>query len=303
MKVTIIPGACNTAPLQLTTGITQGIVDYGALLHCHYENEWAIMRPMNDKHINQLEARLESLIEGAFAHLFGRQIRAQDIALQLARAMEDNLRQGTGDDRRPLAPDHYRIIMNPTAHKILVKRRPDLLTALSGHLVDLATRTGYRLDNPPVVEFETDDSLPDGRVRVVANHIHHSASSTGIMEPVTLPESTRMPVNAQVALEKQIILLQEPLLNVGRHLSNQIVIDDPHISRHHAQIRLRFGRYTIFDVQSRTGTFVNDVMVKSHELQSGDVIRVGNTRLIYFDDEDDTTAYNLPAVPRDEDHS
>ncbi|MEL6149904.1 MAG: DUF3662 and FHA domain-containing protein [Chloroflexota bacterium] len=258
---------------------------------------------MKDKHITQLEARLESLIEGAFAHFFGRQVRAQDIALQLARAMEDGLRHGTAADKRPFAPDYYRIIVNPEAHQLLVSRRPDLLGALSGHLVELATRSGYRMESSPVVEFETSNEVANGNVRVIANHIQENTGSTQSLEPLTIPESTATPPNAQITLNNRSISLQEPLLNVGRHLNNHIVLDDPHTSRHHAQIRLRFGRYVIFDVQSRTGTFVNDVMVRSHELKSGDVIRIGNTKLVYFEDDDgDTTAYNLPAVPRDENH-
>ena len=46
---------------------------------------------MKNKHIAKLEAQLEHIIEGAFANLFGKTINAQDIALRLSRAMEDNL--------------------------------------------------------------------------------------------------------------------------------------------------------------------------------------------------------------------
>ena len=47
-------------------------------------------------------------------------------------------------------------------------------------------------------------------------------------------------------------------------------------------MRLRFGAYTLFDVNSRGGTMVNNIRVTEHQLQSGDVIKIGGTKLTYI---------------------
>src|ERR1700712_1179900 len=103
------------------------------------------MRPMNDQAIARLEAKLEHLIEGAFAQLFSKTIRSQDIALQLARAMENGLQPGNDGDPRLYAPDHYTIRVNPDVYDHLMTRQPQLTQILAQHLVELAATVGYRL--------------------------------------------------------------------------------------------------------------------------------------------------------------
>ncbi len=104
----------------------------------------------------------------------------------------------------------------------------------------------------------------------------------------------------QLVVGTRTILLDEPLINIGRHPDNHIVLDDRRVSRHHLQIRLRFGTYTLFDGQSSSGTFVNDIATREHNLQSGDVIRVRNTRLLYLeDDEEEQTNRGAPLHPKD----
>src|SRR3982751_3747196 len=108
---------------------------------------------MNEQHIARLEAQLERLVESTFAHLFGKRIRAQDIALQLARAMEQSAVSDPRGDARAIAPDHYSIIMPSVMRQQLLQNQPALTQLLSEHLVELATNAGYRLNTRPVVEL------------------------------------------------------------------------------------------------------------------------------------------------------
>lgn len=260
---------------------------------------WAIIPPMKDQHIAQLEARLESLIEGTFAHFFGRKIRAQDIALQLARAMENGLRAATSDDPRPLAPDRYEIQVNAQTAHYLNENQPDLTAVLSEYMVDLATNANYRLDASPLIEIVADDNMAGGKISVEAAHLSESENSTNIMDKVAIPIPDDQPKDAQLVIGSRVVLLDEPLLNIGRGLDNHIVLDDPHVSRKHAQIRLRFGRYTLFDIQSRGGTFVNDVLIRQHTLQSGDVVRMGHTRLLYLEEDETEQTDHRPPLQDD----
>ncbi|MEM7408523.1 MAG: FHA domain-containing protein [Pseudomonadota bacterium] len=67
---------------------------------------------------------------------------------------------------------------------------------------------------------------------------------------------------------------------VGRHADNELPIHDPSISRHHAQIhRKRDGTFTIADLESMNGVFVNDERVQSAALSEGDLIELGDVKL------------------------
>jgi pSer/pThr/pTyr-binding forkhead associated (FHA) protein len=242
---------------------------------------------MNDQHIARLEAQLERLVEGTFSQLFGKKIRAQDIAMQLARAMEDSAEGQNNGDSRMLAPDHYTIYLHSQVRSQLIERQPFLAQRLSEHIVELASNAGYRLINLPTVDILANDELSINAVIVKARHIQKKHSTTAVMQrvetPVSQPED--VPQNPQLLLRGTVpIPLTREVINIGRNRDNQIVVDDPAVSRHHLQLRIRFGRYMLFDTQSHGGTSVNDVPVKEHTLQNGDVICIGTTRLVYMED-------------------
>lgn len=247
---------------------------------------------MNDPNLANFEAQLERLIEGAFAHLFSKTVRAQDIALRLARAMATEAASTAAHDR-PTAPDHYVITLNADVHTQLLANRPDLAQILSRHMIDLATSTGYRLDNDPLITLLADATLPASGLKVAAAHSDATDNSTAAMQRAELPRpelAAVQPPGSQLIINgEQTVPLHDAVINIGRSRENQIVLDDPYVSRQHAQMRLRFGRYVLFDIQSQTGTFVNETRTQQHQLQSGDVIQLGRTRLVYLEDHTDTS--------------
>jgi len=236
---------------------------------------------------SRLEAQLERLIEGAFAQLFGKSIRPQDIALQLSRAMEDHLRLAEDGDPRPFAPDHYRIRLNPQVHTRLLARQPALAEILSQHMVALATFADYRLKSAPQVDLIGDPACAAAELNVTAMHNDLGQNLTSAMENRKTPTPTppKYPHNAQLVINgNRTVTLASPLINIGRGNDNTIVLDDLHVSRHHIRLRIRFGHYTVFDTNSRGGTRVNDVLIREHRLQPGDVIRIGKTQIVYIED-------------------
>lgn len=244
---------------------------------------------MKKQHIDRLESQLEGLIEGAFTSLFGKRIRAQDIALKLARAMDDSLITSNNDDPRPIAPDQYFIALNPQAYEALLQKHPDLMDKLHDYLVELATNADYQLAGSPVVELLPDTDVELNRLTVKASYSSAVNGATAAMQPVNIPPA-HQPQNAHLIINSnKTIALKQPLINIGRNKDNHIILDDPYVSRHHAQIRLRFGTYLLFNAESKTGTFVNGVEVKEHPLKSGDVIRIGRTQIVYMQDAADET--------------
>lgn len=72
-------------------------------------------------------------------------------------------------------------------------------------------------------------------------------------------------------------LVNEPVLRIGRALSNDIVVDDLRVSRRHAELRrLTGGRYMIVDLHSSNGTFVNGTRISEAVLTDADYVTVGH---------------------------
>jgi len=243
------------------------------------------MRLMSDQHINWLETQLEQLVEGAFTNLFGRRISTHDIALQLSRSMEDNRRSPQGSDPRPIAPDIFRIHLQTTVEQQLRARQPDIETILSQHMIELARQLGYRLLNQPRIVLQPDQQIERGSINVDAHHTENQHDSTAIMEPIKMTAHAQKPNSPQLVINgQQSQPLEQGIINIGRSHDNEIILDDNAVSRHHLQLRLRFGSYTLFDIPGKNTTRVNNVVVSQHPLQSGDVIRIGSTQLVYLED-------------------
>ena len=77
--------------------------------------------------------------------------------------------------------------------------------------------------------------------------------------------------------EKEFTFTKKRII-IGRAKDCDIIIDDPIVSRKHAEVSCEGGSYFIRDLESRNGTFVNDEEVKvQRKLEEGDRIQIGNT--------------------------
>ncbi len=76
--------------------------------------------------------------------------------------------------------------------------------------------------------------------------------------------------------------LDKPEQIIGRSESANIQVDQDSISRQHCKIVNSGGRFTLFDMGSTNGTFVNDDPAEERELRDGDVIRLGQTIFKYL---------------------
>ena len=66
---------------------------------------------------------------------------------------------------------------------------------------------------------------------------------------------------------------------IGRMPDCGIVLSDPNVSRHHAQVVRQGDRYAISDLGSTNGTKVNGIPVRTQLLEPGDEVMVGSTRI------------------------
>ncbi|RYU58202.1 FHA domain-containing protein [Methylolobus aquaticus] len=83
----------------------------------------------------------------------------------------------------------------------------------------------------------------------------------------------------------EIDLKGQDLIAVGRAPDNQIVLDHPQVSLHHALLERRGSRYRIRDLKSTGGVFVGGKRIEDEAwLREGDEIRIGGIRLILHED-------------------
>ena len=68
---------------------------------------------------------------------------------------------------------------------------------------------------------------------------------------------------------------------IGRHASADIRLPDLSVSRYHAILTVADGKWTILDIGSKSGVFVNGNLVKQRILRENDVINLGSRRLVF----------------------
>ena len=77
-------------------------------------------------------------------------------------------------------------------------------------------------------------------------------------------------------------LLDQETTSSGRHPDSDIFLDDVTVSRRHAEFRAVEGGYTVVDVGSLNGTYVNREPVDSAVLANGDEVQIGKFRLVFY---------------------
>jgi len=64
---------------------------------------------------------------------------------------------------------------------------------------------------------------------------------------------------------------------LGRDPGNDIILRDPKVSRHHAEIVFERGFFVLHDLASANGTYVNGKRIRVAPLTHGARLRMGNT--------------------------
>lgn len=109
----------------------------------------------------------------------------------------------------------------------------------------------------------------------------------------------RLLVMDPAAGEPRELVLLKAEVSVGSEVANDFAIQSASVSRRHAIIRFRSGRYQVTDLNSTNGTFVNGQRVKgSAELERGDELRIGGVRFVVAAPNRDTIALRSRIVRR-----
>jgi hypothetical protein len=78
--------------------------------------------------------------------------------------------------------------------------------------------------------------------------------------------------------QEQIYRIEKRVINIGRQLSNDIIVEDKRVSRYHAQIKYQpDGQFVVFDLGSTNGITINNTPhMRQHVLHNGDHFTIGS---------------------------
>ena len=71
------------------------------------------------------------------------------------------------------------------------------------------------------------------------------------------------------------------MATIGRLPDNNVVIDNPAVSGHHACVFRDGDRFVVEDLESTNGTFVNEQRISRHTLKDGDIVGIGKHKLVF----------------------
>jgi len=233
--------------------------------------------------LKELESRLQALIEVDLINLLpGKKV--EDVIVQkLASAIE--LNTTTLEDGTLVAPNVYTLILHPDQSAKWQDQQ--LLTILLHSISTVVQEAGFKITILPTITISTDEKLSLNDAQIVASHRIESMAETNAspLDTGSLKDFGTIPENAFLIVEGvKVFPLKIPVVNIGRRLDNQLIIDDPRVSRNHAQLRAIKGRYVVFDLNSTGGVFVNGQRASQTVLYPGDVISLAGVALIFGQD-------------------
>lgn len=235
--------------------------------------------------LSRLETRLSSIVEGSAARLFPDRRTPQGVTHSLVEAMRNSVH--SGPDGIPEVANLYVLVVHPDQVEPLLSN-PAFLDELASLLRQASLEGGLRLSGPLVLRVEPGWDLAPGEVQVRAQYSLSDLSPTTGLPVFPDVSSNTIPRDAFLIVDGvRVFALETAIINVGRREDNQLVIDDPRVSRLHAQLRLVRGSFVIFDLDSTGGTFVNGQRVRQYSLRAGDVISLAGVPLVFGQETDE----------------
>lgn len=208
----------------------------------------------------------------------------------------------TASVSRTYVPNQYTVWLSSEDHRRLEGYERSLAQELSAYLLEHARRRDYALLTRPEVDLELDERLRLGEFGIQARLVKPPArqgeapsqGDPGHTMVYTAPpkqrqsRSRRRPAahltetRAIVSLDDRRYVLDGPVAVLGRSRECDCVLNDPNVSRRHAELRRgSTGDWQIVDLESTNGVKVNGRTVETSRLSPGDEVVLGATRFTF----------------------
>lgn len=215
--------------------------------------------------LSSFESRIERLVEGAFAKTSKRGLQPAEIGRRLIREIEIERRVGI---RGVVAPNTFRVLLSMKDYDEFSGISATVSSELEKLVTDHCTQHNYRLPGHVTVELVEDASYKPNTFAIETEFNEEENFRVGGF--LVLPNGLKVPVDNQA-------------VTIGRMPGSTIVIDDPKVSRQHAQIHVDRDQVLLSDLGSTNGTFVNGMRVTRTELMGQDEILIGSSRIVYME--------------------
>jgi hypothetical protein len=245
--------------------------------------------------LRAIEQKIEALFEGVFGRAFRTNVQPVELARRLAKEMDDHRSVSV---TRVYVPNEYSVYLSPGDREQFESYEVSLVAELEEYLSEHAQREGYALMTPARVLLETDDDLGVGEFGIATRMVqpHHARrdaeepeaqaepGATMIYKPRTQPtESVSL---EEMGVEREVAVLswdgkrhrvESTRVLLGRSREADVRIEDPNVSRRHAELVQEGAGYWIVDVGSTNGIEVNGRRVQRAQLADGDSFTIGET--------------------------
>jgi hypothetical protein len=249
--------------------------------------------------LDEIEAKLQAFIERS-TEILPWNSRQGMLATRLVEALQNALEEEP--DGSLTAPSVFTLFMSAENHEYWSTHQ-GAFDSLAISLQGAAREYGISFLYPPAIRLAVSPNLLSDELFISAENPRNQTGSTASLP--SLPESNpdgntdSRPTNAFLIYDSRIYPLRQTVFNLGRKLDNHLTIEDPRVSRSHAQLRTIRGHYFIFDLKSTGGTYVNGVRITQQTLHPGDVISLAGVPIVYGEESSpnlgDTTS--LPSNP------
>ena len=208
------------------------------------------------------------------------------------------IRKDTAGNR--YVPDQYTLSLKPESFAQSARSSQEIQDQFRMGLRAALTSTDLILAREPHFTLATDPTLSTGSVRVIA---WHSRDPLNLVDEVVEPavgDTDKPPAGAFLIIQgKRHFRLKKHLITIGRRLDSDLVLDDQHISRKHARLLARHGKFVLIDENSTAGTRVNGQLIDEQTLKPGDVITIAKIDLIYGEGPEGPPDITPPYKPTD----
>ncbi|MFC2028901.1 FHA domain-containing protein [Chloroflexota bacterium] len=229
----------------------------------------------------EFEKKFKNLVEEKIVSLFVKNKIEDLVTRKLAFEMFENTE--VLDDGTVHAPNFFLIITSPSNNHEL-KKNPDFVMTLAEALKVVGDEAGLRIPSKIAISVHEEKTMRDETIKVVSSFLQDFGQETrSILVKRKSKNYEEGQGPAYLILEgKQTIPLNLQVTNLGRRTDNQVVIDDPRVSRIHAQIREINGEFTIFDLNSKGGTYINGQSIANGKLKTGDVVSFAGVSMVFI---------------------
>jgi hypothetical protein len=229
--------------------------------------------------LQRFERRIEEMVNRPFARAFKAEVQPVEIASALQRECDD--RAAIVARGRTMVPNVFSVALGDRDHDRLSTYAQALGAELAAMVSEYAEEQHYAFLGPVTVEFERDSELETGRFRVHSTAVAAAVPTNRPAGPETTARAATSGGVPWLELGTTTYPLRSSTTRIGRGTDSDLRIDDPGISRHHAEIRQQGGDVVIVDAGSTNGIVIDNERVEQARLVDGTSIVLGNTTLVF----------------------